>query len=235
GTHSILRKRISSFTDALLNGVPAIAGLDSSIIIDPRRMHFTLGVMALNDHSDLSVSAALELLNSLKADILQILNEGADADGEPSSQKLLPLRIPLDTLGILKPEKEGGGNVLWVGPDVSSIPRLIYRVFRERGFIVETRPLKLHCTLINTSYRRPRARIPFAYDAILCSNALKDISAVSSAALPSSHTELDASSHASVNLGTWTAKEIQLCVMGSHGPENEYVSVGRIRLDTAGT
>ncbi|KDQ22936.1 hypothetical protein PLEOSDRAFT_1091109 [Pleurotus ostreatus PC15] len=107
--------------------------------------------------------------------------------------------------------------------------------------------------------------MPFAYDAILRSNALKDISVVSSAAAPSSHTQLDASSHTGVspagdiqqqtdtnepparntlhrlardelvkvNLGTWTAKEIQLCIMGSHGPENEYVSVGRIRLDTA--
>lgn len=122
---------------------------------------------------------------------------------------------------------------------------------------------QLHCTLINTSYRRPRARMPFAYDEILRSDALKEIAVTSLAELPSSHTQLPASSRAStsllrntdlptdtiapparapppsgrdklvkVNLGTWMAKEIQLCIMGSHGPENEYISVGRIRLDT---
>lgn len=33
-----------------------------------------------------------------------------------------------------------------------------------------------------------------------------------------------------VNLGTWDIDEIQICEMGSHGPEGEYVRVGGISL-----
>ena len=34
----------------------------------------------------------------------------------------------------------------------------------------------------------------------------------------------------SVNLGVFVVEEIQLCVMGSHGPNNEYISCGGIVL-----
>jgi activating signal cointegrator complex subunit 1 len=33
-----------------------------------------------------------------------------------------------------------------------------------------------------------------------------------------------------VNLGTWDVDELQICEMGSHGPEGEYVCVARIAL-----
>jgi hypothetical protein len=33
-----------------------------------------------------------------------------------------------------------------------------------------------------------------------------------------------------IDLGRWTVEELQICEMGSHGPENEYVCVGRIKL-----
>ena len=35
----------------------------------------------------------------------------------------------------------------------------------------------------------------------------------------------------SVNLGVFTVEEIQLWVMGSHGPNNEYISCGGIVLE----
>lgn len=34
----------------------------------------------------------------------------------------------------------------------------------------------------------------------------------------------------SVNLGDWVIDEVQICEMGSWGPEGEYVCVGRIPL-----
>lgn len=34
-----------------------------------------------------------------------------------------------------------------------------------------------------------------------------------------------------VDFGEWTVDEIQICKMGSWGPEGEYVSVGHITLD----
>lgn len=47
GHHPALRTRISTFTDSLLMSEPPIPGLDPSIIIAPRRLHLTLGVMSL--------------------------------------------------------------------------------------------------------------------------------------------------------------------------------------------
>jgi activating signal cointegrator complex subunit 1 len=33
-----------------------------------------------------------------------------------------------------------------------------------------------------------------------------------------------------VDLGAWDVDEVQICEMGSHGPENEYVSCGGVSL-----
>lgn len=62
-----------------------------------------------------------------------------------------------------------------------SISEIINTSFIQAGFVEdEHRPLKLHCTLINTVYRRPRARdgrrVPFDFEAILASSAFRDIS-----------------------------------------------------------
>ncbi len=34
-----------------------------------------------------------------------------------------------------------------------------------------------------------------------------------------------------IDLGTYTVDEVQLWVMGSHGPRNQYVSCGGVRLE----
>ena len=103
-------------------------GLDSTIVIDPVRMHLTLGVMALESEDDAAavagtssqhpktVSTALALLASLSPRISQIL------DGERG------VKIPLDVLDVLKTEKmrngkdeKIGAGVLFLGPQESAI------------------------------------------------------------------------------------------------------------------
>ena len=128
--HPSLRAKIGTFQNALLaqgrpnpvtSQVPGpsapIGGLDQSIVIDPRRLHLTLGVMALEaDDSDLSQSTstptkktprtALALLASLRPHILNILN------GDKS------VKVTLDEMGWF-PEGRGKGkgkNVLFFGP-----------------------------------------------------------------------------------------------------------------------
>ncbi|KAK0452000.1 uncharacterized protein EV420DRAFT_1645939 [Desarmillaria tabescens] len=73
---------------------------------------------------------------------------------------LLPLTdvaptVTLDTLDVLRRESRRRAHILWI--------------FREEGFITDTRPLKLHMTLMNSTYRRPRTKRPqpFEYDRIL--------------------------------------------------------------------
>ena len=88
-----------------------VQGLDSSIVIDPRRLHMTLGVMALEQDDDVvdptkapettaqghmhkkTVSSALHLLNSLKPRISEILQFDKG------------IRVPLEIMHVLKTQK----------------------------------------------------------------------------------------------------------------------------------
>ncbi|KAJ8081838.1 hypothetical protein PM082_007684 [Marasmius tenuissimus] len=197
-----------------------------------------------------TVESALDLLRSLQS---QLSEEGA-------------VQIPLRQLGAFGSKK--GARVLWASPveqaedgetpdesgnreKLARVCSLVHRTFKEAGYIVDTRPLKLHCTLINASHRKPSSKrhIVFSYDDILASQALHHIQ-VSSAletpddTVPTASPEVSrvgkiseiASAETSstrvvqVDLGSYTVSEIQLCVMGSHGSEGEYVSVGGISL-----
>ncbi|KAK0226947.1 kinase A anchor protein, partial [Armillaria nabsnona] len=146
-THPNLRARVTDLHAALNLPTP-----DSTLLVGPQRMHLTLGVMNLTPES---LPIALDLLHRLPT--------------------LLPLTaapptITLDTLDVLKRESHRRAHVLWVGPSQPEpLFSQINQIFRDEGFITDTRPLKLHMTLMNSTYRRPRTKRPqpFEYDAIL--------------------------------------------------------------------
>ena len=106
---------MSAFTSGLLGTTPALPGFDQTIVIPPRRLHLTLGVMSLEDseesndsqtiNSRKTLSQALSLLSSLRPQISEMLC-GAR------------LKIPLQRMGIMPPD--GGdpdkAHVLWFGP-----------------------------------------------------------------------------------------------------------------------
>ncbi|KZV67917.1 hypothetical protein PENSPDRAFT_653651 [Peniophora sp. CONT] len=189
GHHASLRTRISAFTSALVAAEPTITGLDPSIVISPRRLHLTLGVMSLNQPSAPSQSSqeqqtaqpertlarATELLRTLRPKVLEML------DGKP-------LNIGLERMDIMPPERGDAerAHVLWVGPDLGSedgkrlkaVCKMIQKTFMDAGLVVdERRELKIHCTVINTTYRKPRGhgRVPFSYKGIRSSKALSSI------------------------------------------------------------
>ncbi|KAA1472261.1 hypothetical protein DENSPDRAFT_170707 [Dentipellis sp. KUC8613] len=242
GHHVALRDTISAFTSELLACNPPIPGFDSSIVISPRRLHLTLGVMSLTDPYGLG--AARVLLASLRPQILQALGSSS-------------LRVGLDMVDIMPPER-GDANrahVMFAGPDPEGhdgrtlwrICDLVQKEFKRAGMIVDNRPLKLHCTLINTTYRKPKPRgprFPFSYTDLVASEALRR------RALPMSQTSavggtipgveqpavINSPRHRTrpgplrVNLGSWPVDEIQICEMGSWGPEGEYVRVDGVRV-----
>ncbi|KAL0953332.1 hypothetical protein HGRIS_004577 [Hohenbuehelia grisea] len=289
GHHSQLREKLQKFRAALLTSDPPIRGLEPKIAVDPRRIHFTLGVMTLESAPETQPSAgpegtadapieeavsgtqsspvlppktvqsALALLETLKPAISNILKDGL----EDQDATKPPLSVSLTTLDVLKPDKRGGANVLCLGPPVDRekenielqqllmVCHLVHKAFKDAGYIVEKRPLKLHATLINTSHRKFWGK-PFSYSDILASKALQQVASESEL----SHGELHDPAMTSaqkivstdpqpsemnlkdvqkrnpppVDFGTWSIDEIQLCIMGSHGPENEYISCGGIRL-----
>jgi len=100
---------VKSFTDSLLSCQPALPGIESGIVIAPRRLHITLGVMALEDppaSSEKTIETALALLSTLRPHIMECL----DGHG---------LRVPLTEMNIMNPNRgdaADNAHVLWFGP-----------------------------------------------------------------------------------------------------------------------
>jgi hypothetical protein len=108
---------MGGFTTALLDqGTGAVRGLDESVIIPPRRLHLTLGVMSLSPDDDARATTAdtdrvktpaeaVALLSGLRPRIMDILG----------SRKL---RVRLERMEVMKPERgdSSRAHVLWVGP-----------------------------------------------------------------------------------------------------------------------
>lgn len=89
----------------------------------------------------------------------------------------------------------------------------------------ETASLQLHCTIINTIHRQPRSgrRQPFSYKSVLTSAAFQAIKTADSSTTSQNKP-------VPVDLGIWDVNEIQICKMGSFGPQGEYVSCGSCDL-----
>ncbi|TEB27248.1 hypothetical protein FA13DRAFT_1736636 [Coprinellus micaceus] len=223
-THPRLASLVSSFQSALLAHDPSIAGLNGSIVIDPRRLHLTLGVMALEEeegpaptsasHTARSpgqrgphpadsvftdpstrttptdpshhppiepkrtITSALVLLRSLRPQISTIL-AGAR------------VKFPLEKMDVFPPGATSNANVLFLGPNeptaarrrngngrnngersewdvLWSVADFVHQAFKSAGYITDTRPLKLHCTILNASHRKPRVpRYGFSFADVL--------------------------------------------------------------------
>ncbi|KAI0347311.1 hypothetical protein BDW22DRAFT_515439 [Trametopsis cervina] len=285
GHHAGLRKRMGAFENALLDHSPKIPGLDEGIVVSPRRMHLTLGVMNLigsagpstypvgmpvppppipgpNTYAvgmpvipppipvpstytagmptlpppvsgPKSVQSAIDFLHALRPRILEKIA------GEE-------LRLGLDQMDIMRPERGDltKAHIMWAGPSYDShsarhlkrVCEFIQQEFKQAGFVVdEKRPLKLHCTVINTSHRKGR-RQPFSYADVIASapfRAIEDRRAVAPGARQGSVVpvrQVRGSRPIPVDLGEWGIDELQICKMGSWGPQGEYVAVGRIPL-----
>ncbi|QRV93643.1 hypothetical protein RhiJN_21661 [Ceratobasidium sp. AG-Ba] len=226
--------QVGQMGNSLLSFSPPITGLDSSIVISPVRLHLTLGVMALDDgpeatsarisndskgHHDSegrkTVQDALSLLQEIKPDVQRFLNNE-------------PLRLTLDELAVMRRSPEGEADVMYLGPS-NTLPKseehsnsvrllqMIHERFRDAHFIKDRRPLKLHCTVVNTSHRRSGNRrgprgIPFSISEI--EQAIAHAPGIVGDLLSSPP--------------TLTVRELKICRMGSHDAEGRYVRVGGI-------
>ncbi|KAK0191546.1 hypothetical protein F5146DRAFT_1197746 [Armillaria mellea] len=136
-----------------------------------------------------------------------------------------PPTITLDTLDVLKRESRHRAHVLWVGPSQPEpLFNQINQIFHDEGFITDTRPLKLHMTLMNSTYKRPRTKRPqpFDYDALLHQTGVLECFDVQE----SEHAELPMA----VSMGSYDAPRVHLCKMGSWDTDGAYVSCGSAPL-----
>ncbi|KAB5588272.1 hypothetical protein CTheo_8283 [Ceratobasidium theobromae] len=211
--------QISNLTDELLAVSPPITGLDSSIVISPARLHLTLGVMNLAPDEDQSeghkssraqgpstgnetpppdwseppktISQAVGLLQSLKPEIEEIL----------SNQ---PLQLNLDELTVMRRSEEGNADVMYIGPAAGVVR-------------TEEHSQSLHCTILNTSHRKPPSRnggqrVPFSMAQI--EEAIARNPQVTGTLLTGS--------------APLAVRELNICRMGSYDPRGRYVRVGGI-------
>ncbi|KAF8516463.1 hypothetical protein BU17DRAFT_92813 [Hysterangium stoloniferum] len=189
------------------------------------------------DESPIShtVKDALNLLHSLRIPIMTILN------GEE-------LMIPLESMDVMRSKPNQSpeqSHVLWAGPDLTSeagkrlatVCNLIHSTFKGARMLQDDRPLKLHCTLINTVYRKNTGlkksngkrwgnnqRVPFSFPAVVSSPAMVDILQEHGEA------NINKTGPLKINLGTWSVFEVQLCEMGSKTDNGAYRHIGAISL-----
>ncbi|KAG8843909.1 hypothetical protein FRB96_003692 [Tulasnella sp. 330] len=233
--HENLQGRVAAFTDAVLASSPTSSGLERRIFQLPNRLHMTLGVMNLVTNPEVTRPAftdgaesagrtleeALALLRGLRPEILQLL-DGAGA-----------ITVPLKGLAIMTGKKEEA-FVAYTGPGGALDDSVMWKIclliqdrFKVTGLITETRPLKLHCTLLNSSFRQPRS--PFSFTSVL--QAVQRHPSIAGIpprpnAAPITLTQAEGLP----DFGTWSIDEIHIWKMGSWDKEGRYVSSGYISL-----
>jgi len=154
-------------------------------------------------------------------------------------------------------DKEMWADVLYLAPKEDGIQGvklrlisdLIHSAFKKKGYLTDTRPLKLHCTILNTSHRKPSRdrRKPFCYsDIFACKSAMDTLFASESSLSEVQNHLFQNPKQTAVEIGQiahplssedghsrWmdvTVNEIGLWKMGSHAPDGSYVSCGSISL-----
>jgi activating signal cointegrator complex subunit 1 len=130
GHHPELRNAISALTRSWLAHEPPIEGLDPSIVVHPRRLHLTLGVMALtssnpNPNSDTTATPEQRPQGQLEGPRQQrdLASARALLDSiAPRVRALLAqnqLRVSLGRLAIMQPDPTRA-HVLYAEPDLRS-------------------------------------------------------------------------------------------------------------------
>jgi activating signal cointegrator complex subunit 1 len=127
GHHAGLRELVGRFGQSLLNEIdPPVLGLDESVIIRPRRLHFTLGVMSLASeppatgsrdvvepmNQSRTINDAIRFLESLKPRVDELLRVSTSG----SAVETQKIRVTLNSMDVMKLEKKGAAHVLWIGP-----------------------------------------------------------------------------------------------------------------------
>ncbi|KAL5524199.1 hypothetical protein ACEPAF_9339 [Sanghuangporus sanghuang] len=241
-----------SFRDSLLACAPPVAGLDSSIVVSSRRLHLTLGVMSLVEEISAgeclaaekskslpTVPSALSLLHLLRPRILEALDSH-------------PLRVPLSSIDVMKPDRNDPtrAHVLFTGPSeddllsengqrLKRVCELINTEFIRSGLVIdEKRPLKeniLDCPAVKALSSNPELVERNQHETVSQEDNSSSTVAVVTQETRRTDRRMLRSYSIPVDLGTHTVSEIQICRMGSWGPEGEYWKAGSELSDVRST
>ena len=109
------------FGRSLLNETdPPISGLDKSVLVTPRRLHFTLGVMSLASTSSTLATEGTTIRSRTLDDAARFLESLKPRLGDflriSTADQAQKIRVTLNSMDTLKLERGGAAHVLWVGP-----------------------------------------------------------------------------------------------------------------------
>ncbi|KAI9010481.1 kinase A anchor protein [Phycomyces nitens] len=199
-----LAHKLDQFHSSILSSSFGCKGIDRSMLVSPENLHITVGVSKLMNQSE--IQRALEFL---KNDLLAIVH---------SIIKGNPISVHIQGLKTMQ-EDPSKAHVVYTEAHDESTDRLLNNLcvglktsMVNAGLMVkEDRPLKIHITLINTSYRKvvkakDNRREPFDARPIL-------------------------DSFGDIDFGVVQPRELHLMRMGKRGPNDTYESIGSIALD----
>jgi activating signal cointegrator complex subunit 1 len=211
GHHLELRNKVATVQKALRKARPS--GFHDSILISPRRLHLSFGVLGLEGSKQSSqenrptVSKALQALQECQPRIGEVM-------------KGRSLSVNLQGLASFSSDLTEC-HVLYALPKpddvLTAVCDVIFDSFKSQGLLASDRPYTLHLTIVNTSHRKTEQkrrgkRIPrLGFDA----------------------TSLFALPAADLDFGTYSIDKISLCRMGSHNEEGDYISEGDIFFDNS--
>lgn len=141
-----------------LSAYPATAQLANSQVVRPvGSLHLTLGVMSLASPG--RVRAAMEFLSSLDIEgIIRDVTSTLDRPQTTQCNRDLCIRMSIQGLEARPPANRT--SVLWVPishPLLMQVCLRLRKLFQDAGYMMaETRPLKLHATVLNTIYSKGR-------------------------------------------------------------------------------
>ncbi|KAF8319106.1 hypothetical protein DL93DRAFT_2225511 [Clavulina sp. PMI_390] len=229
------------FGSSLLAADPPISGMHSSIVVAPIRLHLTIGLMSLtgdpesgsgeqssNTLPQRTISEAMQTFQGLRSVVDEITTDRAQGSLSVDFNALSSFQTKLKDCQVLFAEPTSEADFLYKVADA------VASHFTAAGFEGDSRPLTLHCTLVNSSHRRdpsqPRARnrrIPF--DA---SRITPPVSTPISRAATSTESSLGISPGTIQfqGLGSVPIDRIQLCAMGSHDREGAYQPLAEMKI-----
>lgn len=189
-SHPAFVKQVEKFHASVMRMIPVINsdtsssssltsghGIDESILINPKTLHFTLLMLKLGTEE--RVATAVEVLQGLHSKLLEALNYGPIAVRLKGLECLVGTPAKAHVLYARVEDAEQEKRLLYVC-------KIIKEEFVKAGLVPEKdkkQQIKLHATLMNTSYRKKRKgdkqsgrgqRIPFDATDILAKHGSEE-------------------------------------------------------------
>ncbi|OAD76570.1 hypothetical protein PHYBLDRAFT_157944 [Phycomyces blakesleeanus NRRL 1555(-)] len=203
---TLLTQQLDQFYSSILSPTFGCQGLDPSMLVSHKNLHITVGVSKLTSQSD--IAKAAEFLKDHLPNVVNSVIKDNDR-----------LSVHIHNLKTMQADPSKA-HVVYIEAHDESKDQLLDKLcvglrnsMIEAGLMVdESRPLKIHITLINSSYRKEEGKPKNSRRETFDARPILD-------------------SFASIDFGDVPLNKLHLMRMGKRGPEDTYESVESIALE----